>query len=173
MRKFLATTLLTTTAVAGMGLAASAAQAAAPKPVARCHNGDVKVTLTPAAHEVGMMKVGWVLKATNVSRHTCSVTGYANLALQNARHQAVHTNEHRGSTWFVQDPGAHKVVLRPGKSAVADLEYAHIRQQGTVHADFLKVQLPGEKGSQTVRLTDPWVFQGSVFVTAFAGHITF
>jgi hypothetical protein len=85
----------------------------------------------------------------------------------------VRTEEHRGSTYFVTDPGAHKIVLRPGRKAVADLQWDHIRQTGTVHATYLAVGLPGVKGHQTVRLGDPYVYQGRLFVTAFASHLRF
>lgn len=177
MRRIVAGAALTVTALAGLGLAASAASAssavAAGKPVAACHNADVKITLTNAPGEVGMMKTGWILRATNISHHTCSINGYAGLTLQNAKHQAIHTEEQKGSTYFVSDPGAHRLVLRPGGSAVADLAYAHIRQQGTEHPSYLKISLPGEKAGQTVHLTDPWVYRGRVAVTAFASHLTF
>lgn len=174
MRRIVAGAALTVTALAGLGLTASAASASpAAKPVARCHNADVKITLTPAPGEVGMMKTGWILRARNTSHHACYVDGYANLVLQNAKHKAIHTEEQKGSTWFVKDPGAHRIVLRPGGSVVADLAYAHIRQQGTEHPSYLRIALPGEKAGQTVPLTDPWVFRGQVSVTAFAGHLTF
>lgn len=173
MRRIVAGAALTLTALAGLGAAATAASAseAAAKPVPRCHNADVKITLTPALGQVGMMKTGWVLGAANITHRTCYVDGYANLTLQNSKHKAIHTEERRGSTWFMQDPGAHRIVIRPGHVAVADLAYAHIRQQGTEHPTYIKITLPGEKSGQTVRLTDPWVFRGQVDVTAFAYHL--
>ena len=120
-----------------------------------------------------MNHTGWVLSLTNTSHHTCYVNGYAKLTLENSKHKAIQTSTHEGSTYFVQDPGAHKVALKPGKKAVADLEYSHIRQQGTEYATYVSVTLPGEKGRQTVRLIDRYVFLGHLNVTAFASSIQF
>jgi Protein of unknown function (DUF4232) len=170
MRKKLAGAAVAVAAVAMTGVGVGTAQASA---IPRCHTANLKVGLKEAKGEVGMMHVGWILSLKNASRHTCSVTGHPKLALENGRHKPVHSVEYKGTTYFVGDPGAHRIVLRPGKTAVADLVYNHIRQQGTVYATYLKVTPPGESAHREVALIDRYVYAGELTVTAFATSLPF
>lgn len=171
MRKgLIAAAIIAAATLTATGIGATAASAAA---TPRCHTADLKIRLKPAAGEVGMMHVGDVLSATNRSHHTCYVDGYAALRLRSAHGTAVHTETQRGSTYFVHDPGPHKVVLKPGRAAVADLEYSHIRQSDTEYAKYLRVTPPGETHYATVALPDRYVWRGRLTVTAFAAHLAF
>ncbi len=160
---------LTATGVTATGIGTAAGAATTP----RCHAADLAISLKPAPGEVGMMHIGDIVSATNRSRHACYVDGYAALRLLNAHHTAIHTDTHHGSTYFVPDPGAHKVLLKAGKTAVADLEYSHIRQSDTEHAKYVRVTPPGEARGTTVTLPDPYVWRGRLTVTAFAAHLAF
>jgi hypothetical protein len=62
-----------------------------------------------------------VLRVVNTGKTTCTLRGYAGLALEGARHEAVHTSVRHGSTYFAKNPGVHTVTLKGGASAWADL----------------------------------------------------
>ncbi|MGK5555568.1 DUF4232 domain-containing protein [Actinomadura kijaniata] len=169
MRKLLTGTLVAATAVTGMATVATGAQAATAKPVAKCSAAALKTKFVKARGEVGMMKTGWRITLTNVSKKTCTVKGYANLQLRNAKGKPVKTRVVRGDNYFQRDPGPVTLKLKPGKTVQASVSYSHYRDEtGPAKTPLLSITAPGAKKATTVKMPDPYVWQGKFSLTAFA-----
>lgn len=151
---------------AGAGMA-SAAGAAGSGAAAACGPGTLKVTTTSAGSgQAGMNHEGTYLKVTNAGDSTCAISGYPGLALEGAGHTALKTTAHHGDTYFAKDPGAHRITLKPGKSAFADLVWTHAGPS-SAQAKYLQVS-PTGGNSHSVVAFDNAVDGGELSVTAWA-----
>ncbi|MFK0261750.1 DUF4232 domain-containing protein [Streptomyces angustmyceticus] len=153
---------------AGAGMA-SAAGTAGPgaAAAAACGPGTLKVTTTSAgSSQAGMNHQGTYLKVTNTGGSTCAIDGYPGLALEGAGHTALKTTPHHGDTYFAKDPGAHRITLKPGGSAFADLVWTHAGPS-SAQAKYLQVS-PTGSNSHGVVAFDNAVDGGKLSVTAWS-----
>jgi len=106
----------------------AAAAAAAPGP--ECHNQDVRVTGSPGNGALGHS--AQLLRFTNISGHTCFVQGYPGAALLGTSGHVLLNAQRTLDGYFgsaliaAKDPGLTappRVILRPGQSGVAELEW--------------------------------------------------
>lgn len=149
---------------AGAGTASAAASAG---PGAACAPGTLKVTTTSAgSSQIGMNHQGTYLKVTNTGGSTCAIDGYPGLALEGAGHTALKTTPHHGDTYFAKDPGAHRITLKPGGSAFADLVWTHAGPS-SAQAEYLQVSPTGGNAHSVVAF-DNAVDGGKLSVTAWS-----
>lgn len=145
----LKTTIATTAAaltLAATGMVATSATAQAATP--RCGNADLaasfRSTDAGAGHRFG------VLKLTNTSGHTCTVRGYGGLSYVG------HGDGTQVGASATRDPGSvTTVVLRPGRSAVSEVDEAVAADYsaGTcrpTRVDGFRVYVPDSTVSQYV-----------------------
>ncbi|MFI2185184.1 DUF4232 domain-containing protein [Streptomyces sioyaensis] len=166
-------TAVTVTAAVVLAAGASAGIAAAAGPAGSgaaaagsCGPGALKVTTTSAgSDQAGMNHEGTYLRVTNTGKSTCAISGYPGLALEGAGHSAMKTTVHRGDTYFAQDPGAHQVTLKPGKSAYADLVWTHAGP--SAKAKYLQVS-PSGGNAHSVLAFDKDVDGAALSVTAWS-----
>ncbi|PBC86872.1 MULTISPECIES: DUF4232 domain-containing protein [unclassified Streptomyces] len=150
---------------AGAGMA-SAAGAAGSGAAGACRPGTLKVATTSAgSSQIGMNHEGTYLKVTNTGTSACAIGGYPGLALEGAGHTALKTTAYHGDTYFAKDPGAHRITLKPGKSAFADLVWTHAGP--SVRAKYLQVS-PTGSNSHGVVAFDKAVDGGKLGVTAWS-----
>jgi hypothetical protein len=109
-------------ALAVLPLAVGFSSAAIPLP--RCHTTDLRVYLSRFGVAAGT--VAGDVAFRNRSGHTCFVYGYAGFGLEDAHHRATPSRVTWGSTVARPDPGRHRVVLRPGRAAFANLSYSDV-----------------------------------------------
>ncbi|MDF3289631.1 DUF4232 domain-containing protein [Streptomyces silvisoli] len=159
---------------AGTVLAASGVAAAAPaaRGTATCTTSGLHASLVDKGRggQAGMSHIGKVLVLKNTSGRTCALRGYPGLRLENAHHQSQTTHTHWGATYFVPDPGAKTIVLRPGQSAEADLVWADADAPRMVRAAYLEVTPPASRGHLTIPFNHI-VTNGDLSVTAFTRSI--
>lgn len=131
--------------------------------------------LSGALHgqQVGLGNRGMILTLTNNSNASCSVDGYAGLGLEDASHKVLTSHTHWGGTYFDNDPGKHLIVLSPGETVSADMAFSD--GTGTpqgVTATYLEVTPPNDFKHLTIKFPGgpADVFNGNLFVTAFARH---
>ncbi|MFF3743326.1 DUF4232 domain-containing protein [Streptomyces kronopolitis] len=166
-------TAVTTTAAVVLAAGASAGIATAAgtggsgaAAASACAPGTLKVTTTTAGSgQAGMSHEGTYLKVTNTGKSNCAISGYPGLALEGAGHSAIKTKVHRGDTYFAKDPGAHRVTLKPGKSAYADLVWSHAGP--SAKAKYLQVSPTGSNAHGILPFTND-VDGGSLSVTAWS-----
>ncbi|MFI0262588.1 DUF4232 domain-containing protein [Streptomyces sp. NPDC017056] len=152
---------------AGTGAGAASAAGTGQAGAAPCQPGTLKVTTTDAGgSQAGMNHAGTYLRVVNTGTSTCSFSGYPGLALEGAGHTALKTRVRQGDTYFAKDPGVHRVTLKPGKSAYADLVWTHTGA-GTAHAKYLQVS-PTGSNSHSVIPFDQEVDNGTLSVTAWS-----
>ncbi len=136
-------------ALVPVALVLSRANAAVPAP--RCHLGDLRSYLTHGGAAAGSVALDVVFK--NLSGHACFVYGYAGFGLENAHHRPKPTRVVWGSTFARRDPRPHRIVLRPGRAAYANLAWNDV-QVGTEHctpSTWLEVTPPDERSHRTIR----------------------
>ncbi|REK89279.1 DUF4232 domain-containing protein [Streptomyces inhibens] len=155
-------------ASAGMASAVSAAGAGAA--AGSCRPGTLKVTTTDAgSSQVGMSHEGTYLRVTNTGSSSCTISGYAGLALEGAGHTALRTTARHGDTYFAKDPGAHPVTLKPGKSAFADLVWTHA-DASPAPAKYLQVSPTGSNAHSVVAF-DHGVDNATLSITAWSATL--
>jgi uncharacterized protein DUF4232 len=114
-------------------------------PVPRCHTTNLRVYLSRFGAAAGTV-VGDVA-FRNRSGHACFVSGYAGFGLEDSHHRVKPSRVTWGSTVARRDPGRHRVVLRPGRAAFANLSYGDV-QVGNEHCSpsaWLEVTPPDER----------------------------
>ncbi|NEB82092.1 DUF4232 domain-containing protein [Streptomyces sp. SID14478] len=147
----LAATAAVALAAAGTGTALAAdATSSAAHATQECQPGTLKAATTQLGTEqAGMNHAGTFLKLTNTGNVTCTLSGYAGLALEGSGHSALKTHTEHGDTYFATDPGRHDVTLQAGDSAYADLVWTHTGA-GTAAAHYLQISPTGSNAHSTV-----------------------
>ena len=142
--------LLVALALGFVSAAASAASLRRESSVPRCHASDLAVSLSPMGVGAGNIEVNVFLR--NRSKRRCFLFGYVSFGLQDVRHRPQPSHERRGNTYFREDPGPHRVVLRPGGSAVTNLAWGDnpfpgepLRGQCEPASAWVVVTPPGER----------------------------
>ncbi|MFH8597199.1 DUF4232 domain-containing protein [Streptomyces rimosus] len=162
------------TVAAAVALAAGAgtgvASAAAPAGAGECQPGTLKATTTDAGgSQHGMNHSGTYLRVQNTGKVACAISGYPGLALEGAGHTALRTTVRHGDTYFAKDPGVHRVTLKPGQSAYADLVWTHTGAN-TAHAKSLQISPTGSNAHSVVPF-DQEVDNGTLSVTAWSAKL--
>jgi len=144
--------------------------AAPPAAVTACTASDLRVSVNGSASE-GSFGAGTVLDLTNSSGRTCTLAGYPGLRLLDSRHQVLPTVIHRGSTFYISDPGRRLVDLPPGQTAYAPLAWTHA-DSGALSASYLEVTPPGSATHLTIGFKH-LVDGGNLDVTALTRTLSF
>lgn len=120
---------------------------------------------------LGLGNEGRMLTLTNTSTHTCQVTGYPGLRMEDSAHQALPTSVRQGPTYFNDDPGPSIVELSPGERASAVVAWGTPVGNADVTPAYLRVSLATAPDAfvrvafQPVNVTN-----GNLTVTALAAH---
>lgn len=152
---------LTAAATAGGGTASSPCQAA-------------RLAFKLAQPDAGVGHRTVALVVTNRGSDACSLSGYPGLRLLDSKRRLMETHVSHGAMYFHKQVARRLVVLRPGKSARAWLEYSAVPTEGEP-ADrpcqplsaYLRVTPPGSKSSGVVKFGDIACGYGSLVTTAF------
>ena len=151
---------------------ASAEQTLA-SPVPRCHTPGLHVYFAGSNGAAGRIETDIVFR--NISGHTCFVYGYPGLGLENARHRVLPSRVVWGSTFARHDQGRHRVVLAPGRAAVANLAWSdvpHGRGGDCVSAAYLEVTPPDERAFRRLRFPQVACDHGMLTATALSARRT-
>ncbi|MFH8409037.1 DUF4232 domain-containing protein [Streptomyces sp. NPDC018019] len=155
---------------AGAGAGVASAAGAGPAGAGECQPGTLKATTTDAGgSQAGMNHAGTYLRVQNTGGTTCAISGYPGLALEGAGHTALKTEVRHGDTYFAKDPGVHRVTLKPGRSAYADLVWTHTGAD-TAPAKFLQISPTGSNAHNVVPF-DQEVDNGTLSVTAWSAKL--
>lgn len=168
-----AVTTTVTTAVTTAGTAtvttAVTTQAAAPQP---CRLEDLSVKFGDGV--AGPTRIGLALVVTDDAATTCSLQGYPQVVLLPSVDGHAPLTSRPGGTVLRTDPGPHQVVLRPGESATAGIEWAEDSRacsdtSGAGPAyDKAEITLPGTQGHATVGWPATGCLSGPPAVSALA-----
>lgn len=124
-----------------------------------------------------MQQVHSFLTVTNVSDNPCVVNGYAQVALVDAQHHLLPSQNVHGDAKVVgKDPGPTAIVLSPGETGSAGLYWglACAPGQQLNHGPYhLQITPPGDSTHTKLPFplsdpTDMWC--GRFDITAFARH---
>lgn len=143
----------------------------------RCHTGDLFLSVvadTPGRHHGGGMNhQGTTIALRNISGHSCHVRGYVGAAMLTARGTVIAPGRVvRGSTVYAADPKPHTIVLRPGKSAYAELGWTSA--DGTrpaATAASIIVTPPDERAHRTAKLHTVLGGDRTITVTALSATL--
>lgn len=138
--------------VAGVGAAQANPQCTGAELSTYLHNDPSQAAGGAIASYVGVR---------NTSDHACSTGGYLGVRLADEQDHPLPTTLTRGSTAYEQDSGAHSVVLAPGASAVANLQWTG---GGDVRPAALRVTFP-DGSTVSVPFTEG-VDRGAMAITA-------
>ncbi|MFD8425510.1 DUF4232 domain-containing protein [Streptomyces sp. NPDC059466] len=162
-------------AVAGLGLAGTAAAQAAPGSVAKatptCSAAALKATFGKELAG-GMNHQGVVINLRNLSGRTCALRGFPGLGLENSAHKTLASHTTWGDTWYAASPAKKTLALKDGESAEAVISWSHANTgtAGAVHASYLEVTPPASTQHKTLAFPQ-WVDNGELKVTVLARHI--
>jgi len=121
--------------------------------------------------QAGLGHIGFVLILTNRSSTSCVTGGYVGLQRLGAARRPIVTHVHRGSGYLYQSPAPKTLVLAPGRSASAGVEWL----DGPVGSEpdscstaghFLEVTPPNDTGHLTIRAATADCDHGFVSTTA-------
>ena len=134
----------------------------------RCHTPDLRVYLIPLGGAAGTIVEDLAFR--NRSGHSCFVFGHPGLGLEDAQHRLLPSRVTWGSTVARHDPGAHRVVLRPGRAAFASLDYSdvQVRNERCRRPAWLAVIPPDEFTHRLVPFRTIVCNHGHLTVTALS-----
>jgi hypothetical protein len=136
--------------------------------VARCQPGTLTARLT--AMQGGVGHLGEALVLRNTGRTSCYLDGYVGLQLESAAHRALPTRVERGSGYLYHDPGPSYVLVPPGQSASAGVEWDQIPgpQDGSScpTAAYLGIIPPDDTAMLTTTASIQACNRGELVVTA-------
>lgn len=137
-------------------------------PVPRCRTADLHAYLSRFGAAAGTV-VGDV-GLRNRSGHACFVYGYPGLGLEDAHHGVMTSRVTWGSTVARHDPRPHRIVLSPGRTAFANLQYSDVpfgNERCRVSA-WLEVTPPDDRNHRLVPFRGPACDHGHLTVTALS-----
>ena len=134
----------------------------------RCHTPDLRIYIVGIRGAAGTLAGDVAFR--NRSGHTCFVYGYAGFGLQDAHHRILPSRLTWGSTVARRDPGRHRVVLRPGRAAFANLSWSDVpvRNERCVHPTWLEVTPPDEFSHRLVPFRSIVCNHGHLTATALS-----
>jgi hypothetical protein len=110
----------------------------------RCQLSQLAIRLTSS--QAGATNRGVTVVFVNTSASPCTMAGYPGFALENSDHKPVQGHVRRGSTYFANDPGPHRVRLDPGEQAHAGLGWnaGSPSRAGAPTYPYLEITPPGD-----------------------------
>jgi len=157
-----------------LALLVAAALAVAPGSalaIGQCHVNQLSARTT--GPQAGLGHVGFVLVLTNRSSVSCVTGGFVGLQRLGANRQAVATHVHRGSGYLFPSPAPERLVVAPGHSVSAGVEWL----DGPVGSEpdscssaghFLEVTPPNDTSHLTIRAATADCDHGYLSTTALA-----
>jgi hypothetical protein len=82
-----------------------------------------QLSMLQAGVDGGLSHEGLVLRLTNRSSRPCLIGGYVGLLRLNVHRRPVHTVVHRGSGYLFPSSRPHNIILAPGHSVFAGVEW--------------------------------------------------
>ncbi len=151
-----------------LALTAGLARASGTTGTPRCHTPDLRVYLGRVGAAAGTYAGDLAFR--NRSGHTCFVFGHPGLGLEDAHHRPLRSRVTWGSTVARRDPGPHRVLLRPGRAAFANLSGSdvQVRNERCVQPTWLAVTPPDEFSHRHVPFKAPVCNHGHLTVTALS-----
>jgi Domain of unknown function (DUF4232) len=131
----------------------------APARLPRCRTADLRLWVVPETlarhHGGGMNHQGATIALTDVGRRTCRVYGYPGAAMVGLGGGLVPpARTVRGATWYAADQGPHTIVLRPGRSAYAELSWTSADGVSpAVQVEAIAVTPPDERSTLRASLS--------------------
>jgi hypothetical protein len=152
--------------------AAFALPAGASTSVPRCHTAGLRAYLLPGGAAAGTTAGDLALR--NAGTRACFVYGHPGLGLEDGHHRLEPSRVTWGSTIARRDPGAHRVVLAPGKAAFANLSSSDVPRgsERCVSSAWLEVTPPDERTHRLVPFRGPVCDHGHLTVTALSATRT-
>jgi hypothetical protein len=140
--------------------------------VPRCRTDGLRVYLLPGGGAAGTIDGDIAFR--NVGSHACFVYGHPGLGLESRRHRLRPSRVTWGSTVARRDPGAHQVMLAPGRAAFANLSYSDVPRgsERCVSSAWLEVTPPDERTHRLVPFRGPVCDHGHLTVTALSATRT-
>jgi hypothetical protein len=153
---------------AALALTAGLSRAGGTVAVPRCHTPELRVYLVGGGGAAGTIVSDIAFR--NRSGHTCFVFGYPGLGLESARHFLLPSRVTWGSTPARRDPRPHRVVLRRGRAAYANLSWSDVPtgSERCVQPRWLEVTPPDEFTHRIVPFKAPVCSRGHLTVTALS-----
>ena len=153
---------------AALALAAGLSQAGGTVAVPRCHTPGLRVYLVGGGGAAGTIVSDIAFR--NRSGHACFVFGYPGLGLESAHHFLPPSRVTWGSTPARRDPRPHRVVLRLGRAAFANLSWSDVPRgsERCVQPTWLEVTPPDEFAHRLVPFKAPVCSHGHLTVTALS-----
>lgn len=154
-----------------LGLA-FAVPAGASTAVPRCHTPGLRVYLLHGGAAAGTVTDD--LGFRNIGTRACFVYGHPGLGLEDRRHRMKPSRVTWGSTVARRDPGAHRVVLAPGRSAFANFSYSDVPRgnESCRPSTWLEVTPPDERTHRLVPFGGLVCDHGHLTVTALSATRT-
>ena len=140
-------------------------------PAPRCHTAALHVSFAGSNGAAGRIETDVVFR--NTSGYTCFVYGYPGFGLENGRHRVLRSRVVWGSTFARRDPKPHRIILAPGRAAVANLAWSDVphRVGGyCVKAAFLEVTPPDERAFRRLRFPQVACDNGLLRATALSAR---
>lgn len=129
-----------------------------------CTSGQLDVTAGDVEAALGVRALP--VRVTNVADAPCVLEGYPDIAFGHSLTGAVDVDVDHGGDTVVEDPGVHRVELRPGERAVTVLGWRTPAASGVEPADQLHVA--GFHGARReIVEVDTDITGGTVSVTAW------
>ncbi|HZE29165.1 MAG TPA: DUF4232 domain-containing protein [Gaiellaceae bacterium] len=146
--------------------------ASAATTVPRCHTAGLHVYLLHGGAAAGTYAGD--LGFRNISSHACFVYGHPGLGLEDSRHRIKSSRVTWGSTVARRDPGAHRVVLAPGKAAFANFSYSDVLfgNERCGPSAWLEVTPPDEQTHRMLPFGGLVCNRGHLTVTALSARRT-
>jgi uncharacterized protein DUF4232 len=134
----------------------------------RCHTQDLRVYTVRIGGAAGTLAGDLAFR--NRSGHACFVFGYPGLGLEDSLHRLLPSRVTWGSTPARRDPGRHRVFLRPGRAAFANLSWSDVpvRSERCVQPMWLEVTPPDEFTHRLVPFKAPVCNHGHLTATALS-----
>jgi hypothetical protein len=151
---------------------AFAVPAGASTSVPRCHTDDLRVYVARGGAAAGTVTAD--LGFRNISTRACVVFGYPGLGLEDAHHRVKPSHVTWGSTVARRDPRPHRVVLRPGRAAFANMSYSDVPFGDELcrPSPWLEVTPPDERAHRLVPFGGLVCNHGHLTVTALSATRT-
>jgi hypothetical protein len=141
--------------------------------VPRCHTNGLRVYLVPGGGAAGTIDADIAFRNTGSS--ACFVFGHPGLGLEDGHHRLQHSQVTWGSTRARRDPGAHRVVLAPGRAAFANVSWSDVPHgsERCAASTWLEVTPPDERTHRVVPFRGATVCgHGHLTVTALSATRT-
>ncbi len=135
----------------------------------RCRTSDLGIAV--GQYGAGLGNAGAVVTLTNDSATPCQVFGYLGLLRLDRHRRAMLTHLNRGSSMLFTDPGPHRVLLAPGRTASAGIGWVDNPgpsdpPNGCPASTYARITPPDETTAKIVSAPIAACYGATVYVTA-------